>query len=210
MSDRCKEFRQLLGGLEEEEVLRMVEGSLKEGFPPMEIIGCLTKGMEVVGKRFEEKEYFVADLMYAGEIMSQASALIEPFLSGERVGSGEPLVIGTVADDYHDVGKNILITLLKIAGFEVHDLGVDVHEDVFISKLEATGARILGLSSLLTTSRPQIKTILDALEKKGIRDRVSVMVGGAAVTQRFADEVGADEYAKTAMDAVKTCRILTE
>jgi len=198
-----------MGDLEEEEVLRMVEESLKEGFPPMDIIGCLTEGMEVVGKRFEEKEYFVADLMYAGEIMSQASALIEPFLSGGMVGSGEPLVIGTVADDYHDVGKNILITLLKIAGFEVHDLGVDVHEDGFISKLEATGARILGLSSLLTTSRPQIRTIIDELEKRGMRGRVKVMVGGAAVTQRFADEVGADEYAETAMAAVTICKNLT-
>lgn len=162
--------------------------------------------MEEVGRLFEQKEYFVPEVLVSAHAMKAALAVIEPLLSASGVPPAGKVVIGTVAGDLHEIGKNIVSMMLQGAGFSVVNLGVDVSAEDFVNQAAEHGADILGLSSLLTTAMKGMADILEGLEKKGIRDRVKVLVGGAAVTPDFARRIGADFYCADANEAVRVAR----
>jgi 5-methyltetrahydrofolate--homocysteine methyltransferase len=164
--------------------------------------------MDEVGRRFEANEYFVPELLIAARAMKGAMELLRPLLVESGAKPAGRVVIGTVRGDLHDIGKNLVAAMLEGGGFEVIDLGVDVSPERFIAAVEENGAQIIAMSALLTTTMPGMKTTLEAIERAGMRDRVKVMIGGAPVTQRYADEIGADGFSDNASGAVRVARTL--
>ena len=185
-------------------VLELTKAALDANVPAKEILNNgLIPGLKKVGDLFETGEYFLPELLISGDAASRAVELLQPVLSkGDTPPAGKYL-IGTVQGDVHDIGKNIVIMMLKGNGWEVTDLGVDVSPEEFCSVVDKGDFDILGMSSLLTTTMPDTAKTIDALKAAGLRDRVKVMVGGAPVTQEWADKIGADGYAPDAPTAVK-------
>jgi corrinoid protein of di/trimethylamine methyltransferase len=187
--------------------------ALEAGIEPMEIIdSALIPGMDVVGQKFSEGEYFLPNLIISAEGMKGAMELLEPHLKERhqtRTTLGK-VVIGTVEGDIHEIGKSLVGTMLSANGFTVYDMGVDVPVDQFIAKIKETGANILGLSALLTTTMDVQREVVEALKSAGLRDQVKVLVGGAPVTRGWADEIGADGYAEDAIGAVEVARKLVQ
>jgi len=185
-----------------------VEGTRKAlaaGVEPLTIIeGGLVPGMRIVGDKYASGEYFLPNLIVSASGMKQAMALLEPELKARRqsLRSSGTVVIGTVRGDIHEIGKSLVATMLAANGFEVHDLGVDVPVDVFVARVRETGANLVGLSALLTTTMHGQKDVIEALEREGLRGQVKVMVGGAPVNRKWADEIGADGWAQDAIAAV--------
>ena len=186
----------------------VVEGTrraLQAGLEPLAIIeGGLVPGMRVVGDKYSTGEYFLPNLIVSASGMKQAMAVLEPELKARRqqVKTAGAVVIGTVRGDIHEIGKSLVATMLAANGFEVHDLGVDVPIEKFVETVRQTGAGLVGLSALLTTTMNGQKAVIQALTDAGLRDRVRVMVGGAPVTQKYADDIGADGWAQDAVAAV--------
>lgn len=195
----------LIVNIDIEGVKSATDEAIGRGIAPSEIIDSMSRGMQEVGKRYERRQYFVPELLIAGEAMKEGLAILKPHLKAES-GAACKVVVGTVRGDLHDIGKNIFISLLESGGFEVYDLDVDVPPERFVAKVKEVNARILGMSSLLTTTIPEIKTVIETLKRAGMRDRVRVIVGGAAVTQEFVNEVGADSFARDALVGVETCK----
>jgi len=162
--------------------------------------------MEVIGQKFEDGEYFVPELIIGGETMKEVMEVLRPYLTGEGSSKLGTAVIATVAGDIHDIGKNIFGTLMTTAGFKVIDLGVDVTAEMIVEAIRKEKPDILGLSALLTTNLEQFPLVLKMLKKKGLRNKVKVIVGGATVTEDFAQESGVDGYAKTAITGVNICK----
>jgi len=181
--------------------------AVKAGVSALKLVNAMSSGMVEVGKLLESRVYFVAEVLVSAEAMSQALEVLKPYLSVEESKrySGK-VILGTVEGDIHDIGKGIVSTLLQTAGFEVVDLGVDVPAEKFIEKIREINPDILGLSSLLTTSLPEIKKIVEKLKAEGLRDKVKVIVGGAAVTKEFAEEAGVDVYCLDAVEGVEICK----
>ncbi|MCL6478999.1 MAG: corrinoid protein [Peptococcaceae bacterium] len=201
------ELAKALAELNEEEVYRLVNEKLAKDEDPIEIIKECNSGMTRVGKLFEEKEYYLSELIMSGEILKNVMAVLEPKLGNVKLGSSKgTVVIGTVKDDIHDIGKNIVVTLLKGTGFDVVDLGVDVPPEVFVEKVRETGAKVLGLSALLNFTFPGMKKVVDELAAAGLRDKVKVVIGGAPCNEQVRDFVGADYYAKDAVSGVNICQ----
>jgi|YelNatPaOPRAMG01_1025707.scaffolds.fasta_scaffold61651_1 5-methyltetrahydrofolate--homocysteine methyltransferase len=185
--------------------------AIKAGVPALKLVNAMSSGMVEVGKLLESRVYFVAEVLVSAEAMSQALEVLKPYLSVEEAKKYRgKVMLGTVEGDIHDIGKGIVATLLQTAGFEVVDLGVDVPAERFIEKIREVKPDILGLSSLLTTSLPEIKKIVEKLEVEGLRDKVKVIVGGAAVTKEFAEEAGVDVYCLDAVEAVEICKKYVE
>lgn len=179
--------------------------ALAAGLEPLAIInGGLIPGMRIVGEKFSCGEYFLPNLIVSANGMKQAMQLLDPELKARRqtVSSPGSVVIGTVHGDIHEIGKSLVATMLSAHGFEVHDLGVDVPAERFIDAVMATRANLIGMSSLLTTTMNMQKKVIEALIGAGLRERVKVMVGGAPVSARWAEEIGADGYAEDAVGAV--------
>ena len=201
------ELAQALAGLEKERVSNLVEAELKDGAAPLEIVGTLNAGMALVGERYTAGEYFLSELIYSSHIMKSVMSRLEPLLGdtgqSESVGT---VVIGTVKGDIHDIGKNIMVALLRGVGFEVVDLGVDVPADTFVDKLKESGARVLGLSALLNMTFPEMKHVVDAVTAAGIRNKVKIIIGGAPTDEQVRDYTGADYYALDAPAGVKICQ----
>ena len=191
--------------------LLLVQQALESGLEPMQIIDeGLTPAMNVVGDKFSCGEYFIPHLVMAARAMQSAMKVIEPELKKRHQafeGAGTA-VIGTVHGDIHEIGKSLVGVMLSANGFEVHDLGVNVPVEAFVAKVQETGAGLVGLSSLLTTTMVVQRKVIQALEGAGLRDRVKVMVGGAPVKQGWADEIGADGYAEDATSAVELAKRL--
>ena len=166
--------------------------------------------MKEVGNLFEQGEYFVPEMLIAARAMQRGMAILKPFLQQANVVSAGKVVIGTVKGDLHDIGKNLVSLMLEGAGFEIHDLGTDVSPEEFVQAVLATGAEIVALSALLTTTMPNMKSTLDSLTKAGLRDRVKVIVGGAPVTEQFSMQIGADGSAADASRAVSLAQSLIE
>jgi 5-methyltetrahydrofolate--homocysteine methyltransferase len=181
--------------------------ALQQGIPAYEIvIEGMAKGMEVVGEKYECGDFFLSELIMAGETMKEGMKILEPHLeAGGRASRGR-VVIGTVEGDLHDIGKNIAATLLKASGFDVIDLGADVSPSKFLQQLQDSKAEILGMSALLSTTMVKMADTIDAIVKAGIRDRVKVIIGGAPVNAAYATEIGADAAAKDAVDGVAICK----
>ncbi len=193
----------MLAELKEEETLTAIRKALDEGADTLSLVEGLREGMALVGKRFEDKEYFLSELIMSAEIFKEAIALIDPYLEAGGGQSKGMVVIGTVKGDIHDIGKNIVATLLRCDGYEVHDLGVDVPSEVFVSKLKETGAVLLGLSGLLTLAFDSMKEAVDSLIEAGMRDKVKVIIGGGPVNEKVVEYTGADAYGIDAAHAVK-------
>ncbi len=194
---------------EPDEIEELTRQALEAGVEPLAIIDeGLMPGMMVVGDKFQSGEYFLPHLIIAATGMQQAMALLEPVLvsrqeKAERAGT---VVIGSVAGDIHEIGKTLVGTMLSASGFQVDDLGVDVPTKTFVDKVTETGADILGLSALLTTTMTVQREIIDALVEAGIRDQVKVVLGGAPVSQEWTDTIGADGYAEDAVGAVNLAK----
>lgn len=168
----------------------------------------MVPAMDEVGRRFECEEYFVPQLLLSARAMKAALEWIRPLLAAGAAQSAGRVALGTVKGDLHDIGKNIVGAMLEGAGFDVVDLGTDVPPQKFVEAVRDRGVSIIGLSALITVTMPAMKATIEALKEAGVRDRVAVMVGGAPVTQRFADEIGADGYSDNAASAVALARRL--
>ena len=192
-----------LADLKEQEVVKIVEDRLNAKEDPLKILEDARKGMEIVGQRFASSEYFIPDLVYSGEILKSVTELVKPKMTGaaesKKVGK---VVFGTVAGDIHDIGKDIVVFMLDVNGFEVHDLGVDVSAQKFVDKIKETGAPIVGLSGFLTLAFDSMKQTVEAIQAAGLRDKVKVMIGGGQITEEVSKYTGADAYGKDAMAGV--------
>lgn len=192
-----------LADLREQEAVHIVEEKLKAGEDPFKILEDVRRAMEIVGNRYASNEYFLSDLLYAGEILRTISEMIKPKLAkapeAKRLGK---VIIGSVQGDIHDIGKNIVVFMLEVNGFEVYDLGVDVPPEKFVEKIKETGATIVGLSGFLTLAFESMKKTVDAIKEAGLRDKVKIMIGGGQITEEVKQYTGADAYGKDAMEAV--------
>ena len=200
-----EELIQAVTELEEEKSYSLVKALLDEGVNPKEIIELLRKGVEIVGERFNKKEYFLTELVMAGEIFQQSAKILEAAMKDETKMSENlgVVVVGTVKGDVHDIGKNIFVTLLQAAGYEVHDLGVDIAAEKFINKVKETKADIVAYSGLLTIALESMKKTTEALRLAGLREKVKIIIGGLPVDEMCMNEAGADAYTDNAFKGVK-------
>ena len=183
--------------------------ALERGAAALELVqGHMVPAMDEVGRRFECEDYFVPELLLAARAMKAALALIRPHLASSGAEPAGRVVIGTVKGDLHDIGKNIVASMLEGGGFEIIDLGADVAPEKFVDAVRANRANLVCLSALLTVTMSSMKTTIEALSAAGLRGQAKIMVGGAPVTQRYADEIGADGYGENAAVAVAVARKL--
>ena len=188
-----------------------VQAALDEGVPPATLLNeGLVKAMAEVGRLFEEGEYFVPEMLIAARAMKAGLAILKPKLIDADVQPLGKVAAGTVKGDLHDIGKNLVCMMLEGAGFEIVDLGTDVSPEQFVDAVKSQGVHVIAMSALLTTTMPNMKNTVDALVEAGIRDDVKVMIGGAPVTQAYADEIGADGYAPDASRAATLARTLVQ
>ncbi len=184
-------------------VLELTQQAIDANLPPDKIITeGLTSGMEVVGQKFASKEYFIPDMLASAEAVGEAMDLLKPVLEASNVSTKGKFAIVTVKGDIHDIGKNIVAILLKGAGYQVEDLGIDIPTEKIVEYVKNNNPDYLGLSALLTTTMIVMKDVIDLLKEAGVRDSVKVFVGGAAVSEEYANEIGADAYALDGFDAV--------
>ena len=192
-----------------EQAVDVTNQAIADGVEPQAIInGYMIKAMEEVGQRFQRGEAFVPNLLMAARAMKGSLDILKPLMKGDASTTLGKVVIGTVKGDLHDIGKNLVASMLEGCGFEVINLGVDVPSDKFIAAIKENNADILCLSALLTTTMNYMKDVIEALKADGLRDQVKVMVGGAPVTAMFAEQVGADGYSEDASEAVALARRL--
>lgn len=202
-----KELVSAIADMREEEALTLVRQMLDDGTKPTVILDAAREAMDLVGKRYQEGEYFLPELMLAGEMMSQVTDLIKPELaklpSVKRLGK---VVVGTVEGDIHDIGKNIVTFMLDVNGFEVRDLGVDVAPDKFVDAIKDFKPQVVALSGFLTLAFDAMKVTVAAIEAAGLRDKVQIMVGGGQVNDEISKYAGADAYGKDAMAGVSLAK----
>jgi len=192
-----------LADLKEEAAIKIVKDRLNANEDPLKILGDARKGMEIVGNRFADSEYFIPDLVYSGEILKVVSELVKPRLTkGAESKKLGKIVFGTVAGDIHDIGKDIVVFMLDVNGFEVIDLGVDVPVQKFVDKIKETGAPVVGLSGFLALAFDSMKETIEAIKAAGLRDKVKVMIGGGQMSEEIKKYTGADAYGKDAMAGV--------
>ncbi len=193
----------LLSDLNEQSALNIVQERLATGEEPFSVLADAARGMEIVGQRYADQEYFLPDLMYAAEILRQITAIITPQLtSSARKNYRGKFVLGTVAGDIHNIGKDIVAIMLDVNGFEVHDLGVDVSPAMFVEKIKELKPDVVGLSGLLTVAFQAMKETVDAIKTAGLRDQLKIMIGGSQVDEQVMKYAGADAYCLDAMAGV--------
>jgi len=195
--------------LDDNAVLKLVQEKIDLGTEPLEILQELQEGMALFSQNCKEGEIFIADLILSGEIFQQSMILLDPLLKTRKDFPGRvQMVLGTVKGDIHNLGKDILAVLLQASGFSVHDLGINVTPAAFVTKLRETGAQLLGLSGLITTSFDEMKATVEAVEKAGLRNRVKVIIGGGIVSQKVQEYTGADAFSCDAVEGVAICKRL--
>ena len=193
----------LLSDLKEPEALQFVEKALAEGVDPAALLEEAREGMAVVGQRFAKEEYFIPHLIFSGEILKGIVKRLEPHLKkGKEQKPLGKVIIGTVAGDLHDIGKDLVVFMLDVSGFEVLDLGIDVPAQKFVDAIKESGSKIVGLSGFLTLAFDSMKETIDAIEKAGLRDKVNIMIGGGQIDEQVRHFTGADAYGRDAMAAV--------
>jgi methanogenic corrinoid protein MtbC1 len=198
----------LMADMMEDETLAMVKELIASGTNPMDILDDARSAMEVVGKRFETGEYFIPDLMMAGEILRGISDIVRPLLEdggGASAKKGKVL-IGTVAGDIHDIGKDIVTFMIDVSGYDVLDIGIDVPVETFVEKIKEFKPQVVGLSGFLTLAFDSMKKTVEALEEAGLRDSLKIMIGGGQMDDEVRKYVRADAYGKDAIAAVNLCR----
>lgn len=190
-------------------VVALVNAALKEGTAAGEILNsALIPAMDIVGERMENEDMFIPEVLMAARAMGEGVEIIKPLLGEDESSVAGKAIIGTVKGDLHDIGKNLVAMMLESSGLEVHNLGVDIAPETFVSQVKATNAKLVCLSALLTTTMPMMKATIDAFIQAGLRDQVKIIIGGAPVTQDFADEIGADGFAADAGSAVKLAKAI--
>ncbi len=202
-----KDFVNLLADLKEEEVIKLTKQRLEAGEEALAILDDSRKAMAIVGDRFAGGKYFIPELVYSGELLTQIAELAKPYLTQaadtKRLGK---VVIGTVAGDIHDIGLNIVGFMLDVHGFEVYNLGVDVSPQKFVEKMKETSAPVLGLSGFLTLAFDSMKETVEAMEAAGLRDKMKIMIGGGQMDDEVKKFAKADAYGKDAMEAVSLAK----
>jgi 5-methyltetrahydrofolate--homocysteine methyltransferase len=185
------------------------QNALNEGASPVDLVSAgISPAMDIVGRLFEEGECFVPELLMAARATKEVFRILRPLLAQTGAGPKGRVVLGTVRGDQHDIGKNLVAAMLEGDGFEITDLGVDVPPEQFVGAVRHTKAQIVGVSALLTSTLPAMKSVIEAFRAAGMREQVRIMVGGAPVTQRYADSIGADGYADSAAASVVLARRL--
>lgn len=201
-----EEIKNAMQDLDEDTLLELMQGVMDSGADAMEAVKACQEGMEGVGKLFEDGEYFVGDLIYAGEILTQAIEIIKPALSEGDGGNVGRLILCTVKDDLHDIGKNIVKSLLEAGGFEVVDLGIDTPAEKIVETAKAENIKIIALSGVLTLALDSMKAAVQAFKDAGMRDEVKIIVGGAPVNEVSAKNIEADAWASSPQKTVSVCR----
>jgi 5-methyltetrahydrofolate--homocysteine methyltransferase len=199
------ELAKLLSDLKEPEALAFVEKALEEGVKPMDLLEDAKEGMNIVGQRFADSDYFIPDLVFSGEILKRIVVILEPHLKSEKGEEAERLgkvIIGTVAGDIHDIGKDLVVFMLDVSGFEVTDLGIDVPVQRFVDAIKETGSTVVGLSGFLTLAFDSMKETVEAIQEAGLRDDVKIMIGGGQIDEQVREFTGADAYGRDAVEAV--------
>ena len=190
-------------------VKELVEQALSDGMEPATILGDgLISGMNVIGERFKKNEVYVPEVLIAARAMHAGMNVLKPALAAAGVESKGKVIVGTVKGDLHDIGKNLVCMMLEGAGFEVVDIGIDCDAEKFVKTAQEQDVALIGMSALLTTTMPAMKSIIEEIEKLGLKDKIKTMIGGAPVTQNYADEIGADGYAADAASAVDVAKEL--
>ncbi len=202
-------IQETLVSLDAEGTIQLVNDALKQDTPATDILNKgLIAGMDIVGEKMENEDMFIPEVLMAAQTMSQCVEILKPLLGDEDAASRGSVIIGTVKGDLHDIGKNLVAMMMESAGLTVHNLGVDIAPEEFVKQIKEKNANILCMSALLTTTMPMMKQTIDAVVESGLRDQVKIMIGGAPVTQGFADDIGADAMAPDAGSAAKKAKAL--
>ena len=197
----------LMADLQEEETMKMVGELIEAGADPVAVLDDARKAMELVGKRFEQCEYFIPDLMMAGEILQGITKIVKPRIKQAQAGGKKgKVLVGTVAGDIHDIGKDIVTFMLDVSGYDVFDIGIDVPVETFVEKIKEFKPQVVALSGFLTLAFDSMKQTVEALEKAGLREGVKIMIGGGQMDDEVRKYVRADAYGKDAVAAVNLCR----
>lgn len=200
---------QAIGDLDEGVIEEMLEGFLASNPSSDEayqVVGACQQGMAVVGDLFEKNEYFVGDLIFAGELLTKSINMLKPMLGGDNTKKIGAIVLATVEGDLHDIGKNIFASMAEAAGLEVYDLGIDVTPSTFVEKVKEVKPQIVGMSGVLTLTIDSMKNTVDALKEAGLRDGVKIIIGGNPVTEEACQQIGADQFTTNAAEGVKICQ----
>jgi methanogenic corrinoid protein MtbC1 len=209
MAEQSKVLIELIADMKEEEALALASEMLDSGYDPLVLLDHCRKAMEIVGQRFEAGEYFLPELMLAGEMLTQIGSTAKPLIKdsesgGEGSGKGT-VIIATVHGDLHDIGKNIVTFMLDINGYRVVDLGIDVPVDTIVDSIKEHKPAVVGLSGFLTLAFDSMKETIEAIEAAGLREQIKIMIGGGQVDNNVKDYTGADAFGLNAMDAVSLC-----
>lgn len=209
MSAELVKIKELLGDLEEDRLLEAVKSCMSAGDDPMAIVEACRDGMEEVGRRFSAEEYFVSELIVSAELFNSVMKVLGPSLAAASDGGPKTkVVIGTVKGDVHDIGKDIVVAMLRCNGFDVYDVGIDAAPQVFVDKVRETGAQVVGLSGLLTVAFASMENTIKALKDAGLDTKV--MIGGGMVNDMVREKVGADAWGHDAMEAVRLAKSFSE
>lgn len=205
--ERCLEaLRNSVVNLDFESVTRAAKDTMNAGVDPFKAIEeGLGAGVRLVGEKFERKEYFLSELVVAAEVMKEGMSVIKPYIKGEGAKAKGKVILATVRGDNHDIGKNLVATMLMVSGFDVVDLGVDVPTETIVEAVKTIKPQILGLSALLTVTMPEMGKAIKDLKAISLRENLKVIVGGSPVTKEFAEKIGADYRAEDAVDGVRKC-----
>lgn len=196
-----------LVGCDTDRLITLVNQALDQGVPASDILNDgLIAGMDIVGERMENGDMFIPEVLMAAQAMGACVEILKPLLGDTKGASSAAVIIGTVKGDLHDIGKNLVAMMMESAGLEVHNLGVDIAPENFVEEIKKRDAKIVCLSALLTTTMPAMRATINAIVESGLRDKVKILVGGAPVSQAFADEIGADGYAADAGSASKIAK----
>lgn len=196
---------ELLSSLKEQETLDLVAQKLSQGADPIGILAEAREGMKIVGERFSKGDYFIPELIFSGQILKEVAGLVTPHLKSGGQGEGKRLgkvIIGTVEGDIHDIGKDMVVFMLDISGYDVTDLGINVPKQKFVDAIRETGSRVVGLSGFLTLAFDAMKETVGAIQQAGLRDKVKIMIGGGQIDEQVMNYTGADACGKDAMEAV--------
>lgn len=196
---------------EDEKIAEVAQNYLDEGYPALDaIMNGLVDGMKRAGEMFQQQEYFVTDILLCSDAMENALEILRPHLVQNENQHNRKIVLGVIEGDTHDIGKNLVKTMLQTEGFKVIDLGRDVPVDEFVSVAIAEEADIIGMSTLMTTTMPNMRRVIEKLEEQNVRDKFKIMIGGGPISQSFADKIKADGYSRDAVEAVKLAKKLLQ
>ena len=201
-----KNLESMMADLDEDNLIEAINVIAKSGKGAEQAMEALQKGLEIVGSRFEKSEYFVGDLIYAGEIMEQALEIIKPLIGSTTGGNTGKIILCTVKGDIHDIGKNIVKALFEAAGFEVIDLGIDVSSQAVVQAAKEKDVKIIALSGVLTLAVNSMKDVIDLFKDTGIRDKVKILIGGNPVSETICKNIGADDWAQSPQKGVNICK----